>query len=137
MNNTNTEHENKMTPYFIRVKGSYKRFSDTPAKRINETYLIKLGSNMDNIDAQSIVSNYVGRVTGFTQMDIYEVEVTDKEFTMPNNYFHINNESQELALGQATPKEMPENIVIGLKEYIKNIKKIIADDHKLRELKGE
>jgi hypothetical protein len=92
---------------------------------------------MDNIDAQSIVSNYVGRVTGFTQMDIYEVEVTDKEFTMPNNYFHINNESQELALGQATPKEMPENLVIGLKEYIKNIKKIIADDHKLRELKGE
>ena len=118
MNNTNTEHENKMTPYFIRVKGSYKRFSDTPAKRLNETYLIKLGSNMDNIDAQSIVSNYVGRVTGFTQMDIYEVEVTDKEFTMPNNYFHINNESQELALGQATPKEMPENLVIGLKEYI-------------------
>ena len=82
---------NQMTPYFIRVKGSYKQFEDARSLRVNTCYLVKLGSNMDEIDAQSIVSNYVGRHAGWNhRLDIYEVEVYEKDFRSPDLYFTIN-----------------------------------------------
>ena len=123
------DHKNKMNPYFVRVKGSYKRFSDTPTQRFNETFLVKLGNEMDNVDAQNIVSSYIGRVTGFTSMDIYEVEIGEKEFQTPKNYFHVNNESKDL-MTQASPKEIGKDLII------KQCKKLIKDHEKLMDLKG-
>ena len=129
--------DKKMTPYWIRVKGSYKRFSDVPVTRINETILVKLGSNMDNIDAQAIVGEYINRVAGFHHnVDVYEVEVYEKEFTIPVRYIHVNNETEEFKY-DVTPQEVSENMSQGIVEYRKAQKEWIANEIRMTELKGE
>ena len=127
---------NQMTPYFIRVKGSYKQFDDARSLRVNTCYLVKLGSNMDEIDAQSIVSNYVGRHAGWNhRLDIYEVEVYEKDFRSPDLYFTINNATQDY-MHDIDPRDVTVEMKKGIDEYVKSVKKTYSDSLKYDELKN-
>ena len=144
--NENNKGKGTMTPYFIRVKGSYRLFKGVPVTRINETFMVKLGSWGDNIDAQNIVSSYITRIAGWqNRLDIYEVEPYEKEMSVPNLYFTINDAQSEywsqdpfgdLERSVSDPKEMSEDQQEGIKEYIKNCKKVIADDLRYHQLKN-
>jgi hypothetical protein len=72
-----------MNAYFIRAKGTYREFTNTRQKTINETIMVFTHDLNDENDAIDWVENYFYPRTNGASLDIYSVEIYEKDFTSP------------------------------------------------------